>query len=90
MTAEQVEQYIREDLGMEPRHDCIALADAITDTSLDMDHDECELMYLLLENRPIDALYTHSYGFHTANGRAIIERIQDYYYEYESGNYFCS
>tara|TARA_R100001530_G_C4249795_1_gene137554 strand:- start:206 stop:478 length:273 start_codon:yes stop_codon:yes gene_type:complete len=90
MTGEQVEKYIREDLGMEPRHDCMALADAITDTSLDMDHDEYELMYLLLENRPIDALYTHSYGFHTANGRGIIERIQNYYYEYESGNYFCS
>ena len=90
MTGEQVEKYIREDLGMEPRHDCMALADAITDTSLDMDHDEYELMYLLLENRPIDALHTHSYGFHTANGRGIIERIQDYYYEYESGNYFCS
>ena len=90
MIGEQVEKYIREDLGMEPRHDCMALADAITDTSLDMDHDECELMYLLLENRPIDALHTHSYGFHTANGRSIIERIQDYYYEYESGNYFCS
>ena len=90
MTGEQVEKYIREDLGMEPRHDCMALVDAITDVSLDMDHDECELMYLLLENRPIDALHTHSYGFHTANGRGIIERIQDYYYEYESGNYFCS
>ena len=90
MTGEQVEKYIREDLGMEPRHDCMALADAITDVSLDMDYDECELMYLLLENRPIDALNTHSYGFHTSNGRGIIERIKSYYYEYESGNYFCS
>jgi|TARA_R100001460_G_scaffold104258_1_gene149914 hypothetical protein len=86
MTAEQVEQYIREDLGMEPRHDCYALAQAITDTSMDMDHDENELMYLLLENKPINSLMTHSYGFHTANGRGIIERIKSYYYEYESVN----
>jgi hypothetical protein len=84
MTAEQVEKYIRKDLGMTPRHDCHALAQAITDISLDMDYDECELMYLLLENRPIDALYTHSYGFHTRNGREIINRIKDYYYEYKS------
>ncbi len=84
MTALQVEKYIRKDLGMTPRHDCHALAQAITDISLDMDYDECELMYLLLENRPIDALHTHSYGFHTANGRGIINRIQEYYYEYES------
>ena len=86
MTALQVEKYIRKDLGMTPRHDCHALAQAITDISLDMDYDECELMYLLLENRPIDALHTHSYGFHTANGRGIINRIQEYYYEYESAN----
>ena len=83
MTALQVEKYIRKDLGMEPRHDCYALAQAITNTSMDMDYDECELMYLLLENRPIDALYTHSYGFHTASGREIINNIKEKYYEYE-------
>ena len=84
MTGKQVEGYIKYTLQMTPRHDCHALAQAITDASLDMDYDECELMYLLLENRPIDALHTHSYGFHTANGRGIIERIKEYYYEYES------
>ena len=86
MTALQVEKYIRKDLGMTPRHDCHALAQAITDISLDMDYDECELMYLLLENRPIDALHTHSYGFHTANGRQIINNLQHKYYEYESAS----
>ena len=84
MTAKQVEGYIKYTLQKTPRHDCHALAMAITDISLDMDYDECELLYLLLENRPIDALHTHSYGFHTANGRGIIERIKEYYYEYES------
>ena len=74
------------DLGMIPRHDCYALADAITDMAKELDHDECELMYLLLENRPIDVLYTHSYGFHTANGREIINDLQHKYYEYESAN----
>jgi len=83
MTAEQVERYIKRDLGYNPRHDCHALAQAITDASFDMDWDECDLMYLLLENKPIVGLHTHSYGFHTANGRGIIERIKDYYYEYE-------
>ena len=29
MTEEQIEKYIREDLGYEPRHDCEALANAI-------------------------------------------------------------
>jgi len=86
MTAEQVEKYIREDLGMTPRHDCHALAEAISDIAYELEHDECELMYLLLENRPIDAIHTHSYGFHTANGRHIIETIKNKYYEYESAS----
>ncbi len=86
MTGKQVEKYIREDLSMTPRHDCYALADAITDMAEELDHDERELMYLLLENRPIDAIHTHSYDFHTANGRHIIETIKQKYYEYESAS----
>ena len=86
MTGKQVEKYIMKDLGMIPRHDCYALADAITDMAMELDHDECELMYLLLENRPINVLYTHSYGFHTANGREIINNLQHKYYEYESAS----
>ena len=86
MTGKQVEKYIMRDLGFIPRHDCYALADAITDMAKELDYDECELMYLLLENRPITALHTHSYGFHTANGREIINNLQHKYYEYESAS----
>ena len=86
MTGEQIEKYIREDLESEPRHNCEALADAITDMAEELEHDECELMYLLLENRPIVDLHTHSYGFHTANGRHIIQTLQNKYYEYESAS----
>jgi hypothetical protein len=84
MTGEQVEKYIREDLECEPQHDCEALANAVTEMSQQLAHDECELLYLLLENRPIDALHTHSYTFHTANGRYIIETLKEKYYEYEN------
>ena len=83
MTGEQVEKYIREDLGYEPRHDVYALADAITEISQEMDHDELELLQLLIENKPINSLMTHSYGFNTANGREIINNIKEKYYEYE-------
>jgi len=86
MTGKQVESYIKYTLQMTPRHDVDALADAITDMAEELDHDECDLLYLLLENRPIDAIHTHSYGFHTANGRYIINTIQEKYYEYESTN----
>ena len=86
MTAKQVEKYIREDLGYEPKHDCRALSYAINDVAEELQHDSYDLMRLLLANEPINSLMTHSYGFHTANGRFIIERIKENYYEYESTN----
>jgi len=86
MTGKQVKGYIEFTLQMTPRHDCDALAEAVTDMAAELEHDECDLLYLLLENRPIDAMHTHSYGFHTANGRHIIETIKEKYYEYESTN----
>ena len=52
----------------------VALAQA------EVDYDSFALMQLLLENKPINALHTHSYGFHTANGRSLIERMQETYY----------
>jgi len=86
MTGKQVEGYIKYTLQMTPRHDVHALADAVTDMAAELEYDESELLYLLLENRPIVDLHTHSYGFHTANGRHIIQTLQEKYYEYESTN----
>ena len=89
MTGKEVEKYIMGDLGCEPRHDCEALAAAITEMARELEIKECkyitglELMELLLSNKPINSLMTHSYGFHTANGRGIINKIKDYYYEKE-------
>ena len=83
MTATQITNYLVNEYG-ECRHDAYALAEAINQTQQDMDYeDEWDLFHLLVENKPINALHTHSYGFHTRNGRGIIERIKSYYYEYE-------
>ena len=81
MTGEQIENYITTQLECKPRHNCEALAEAINHIAEEVDHDAFELMRLLLENKPIDALHTHSYGFHTANGRSLIEGMQNAYYE---------
>ncbi len=86
MTGKQIEKYIREELDSEPKHDCEALSEAINDVAYEIEFDSFRIMQLLLENKPIDALHTHSYGFHTSNGREIINAIQDKYYEYESTN----
>ena len=81
MTGTEIKNYLTNEYG-ECRHDAYAMAEAINQTQQDMDHpDEWDLFHLLIENKPIPSLYTHSYGVHTANGRGIIERIKNYYYE---------
>jgi replication initiation and membrane attachment protein DnaB len=84
MTGKQVEGYIKYTLQKTPRHDVNALASAVTDMAEELEYDAFELLQLLLENKPIDAIHTHSYGFHTANGRHIIEQIKEKYYEYDA------
>jgi replication initiation and membrane attachment protein DnaB len=86
MTGKQVEGYIKYNLQMKPRHNVDALASAVTDMAEELEYDAFELLQLLIENKPIDAIHTHSYGFHTANGRHIIETIKEKYYEYESAS----
>jgi len=86
MTGKQVEGYIKYNLQMKPRHNVDALASAVTDMAEELEYDAFELLQLLIENKPIDAIHTHSYGFHTANGRYIIDAIKERYYEYESTN----
>jgi hypothetical protein len=81
ITGEQIENYITTQLECKPRHNCEALAVAINHIADEVDYDSFALMQLLLENKPIDALHTHSYGFHTANGRSLIEGMQNAYYE---------
>ena len=82
MVGKEVKKYIREDFGYIPRHDCEALAAAITEMAEEIDANERELMELLLNNKPINSLMTHSYGFHTRNGRTIINNLKGKYYEY--------
>jgi len=81
MTGEQIEDYIINELDSKPRHNCMALAEAINHIAAEVEYDSFALMQLLLENRPINALHTHSYGFHTANGRSLVEGMQNAYYE---------
>ena len=81
ITGEQIENYITTQLECKPRHNCEALAVAINHIADEVEYDSFALMQLLLENKPIDALHTHSFGFHTRNGRSIIEAMQNTYYE---------
>ena len=81
ITSEQIENYIVNELNSKPKHNLEAVAVAINHIADEVEYDPFALMQLLLENKPIDALHTHSYGFHTRNGRSIIEAMQNTYYE---------
>ena len=81
LEGEQIKDYIINELDSEPRHNCEALAEAINHIAAEVEYSAFELMRLLLENEPIDALHTHSYGFHTSNGRSLIEGMQNTYHE---------
>ena len=81
MNKQEVEQYIREDLGSVPRHDCEALANASKQTAMEIESTPWDVLQLVLENKPISDFYTHSYGFHTRVGREIINLFESNYYE---------
>ena len=83
LTSKKVKDYFTWRCASELRHcpDCIALA--CNDIAEELSYNAKDLMKLLFFNDPIPSLHTHSYGFHTATGRNIIETLKDKYYEYE-------
>ena len=89
LTREKVEKYFKSRTNEELRHcpECIALACNEMmrkfNNEFNGELDAKDLMKLLFFNDPIPSLHTHSYGFHTATGRNIIETLKMKYYEYE-------
>ena len=83
MNKQDVENYIKIDLGSIPRHDCEALANASKQTAKEIESTAWEVLQFVLENKPISGFYTHSYGFHTRLGREIIELFESNYNSYE-------
>ena len=63
-----------------------AIAAACNDIAEDnvLNVEPLDYMRLLFFNDPIKNMFTHSYGFHTATGRAIIEQLKSRYYEHKS------
>ena len=68
----------------ECRHCPDSLAFAANEAAYEFNHDNAmDLFKLLVDNTPIPSMFTHSYGFHTATGRNIIETMKEFYYENE-------
>ena len=86
ITTNDVTEYITEELGMKPRHNTEAIAEACNEMSMIHEVEANDIMRLILANEPIPTMYTHSYGFHTANGRGLIDEFKLLYNEYNEYN----
>ena len=89
LTAQKVRDYMSYRATDELNHCPEAIAKICNDMASDnySTHfakapDALDYMRLLFFNDPIPQLHTHSYGFHTSTGRAIIEQLKALYYEY--------
>ena len=63
---------------------CNDMANEYADTDFAKAADALDYLRLLFFNDPIKGMFTHSYGFHTATGRALIEKLQARYYEHKT------
>ena len=88
MTSKEVEKYIKEELGCEPRHDVDAIADAADELAYLYSNSTTtkQIVEFMLADKQIPTLYTHSYGFHTRSGRRVREMFTEYYNSYVRNN----
>jgi hypothetical protein len=91
LTSKKVKDYMSYRTDEDIRHCPEAIAAACNDMAEDNygNHFEkavkpIDYMKLLFFNDPIKSMFTHSYGFHTRTGRAIIEQLKSRYYEHKS------
>ena len=90
LTSKKVKDYMSYRTSENIRHCPEAIAAACNDMAEDNygSHfaeaaEPLDYMRLLFFNDPIKGMFTHSYGFHTRTGRAIIEQLKSRYYEHK-------
>lgn len=85
MTIKQMKKYFN-DNSLKIRHDLKAFKYSINKISKELKTDSKDIFLLIVENKPVLNLYTHSYNFHTRAGREIINNFKYYYYNYLENN----
>ena len=83
ITLKTINKYFK-DNDFTPRHNLKAIKKAINTLNKEVETDAYLLFLLIVENKPIDNLYTHSYNFHTNNGRYLIDSFKSYYNEFNN------
>jgi len=81
ITLKTINKYFK-DNNLEARHNLKAFKKAINTLNKEVQTDSFDLFLLIVENRSIDGMYTHSYGFHTSNGRYLINSFTSLYHKF--------
>jgi len=82
ITLKTIKNYFKEN-DFTPRHNLKGIKKAINLLNKEVKTDSYDLFMLIVENQPIDSMHTHSYGFHTSNGRYLIDTFAGYYTQFE-------
>ena len=80
LTLLQINKWFKQN-DFKPIHNLKAVKKAINKLNKEVQINGFDLFLLIVENKPIEKLNTHSYGFHTSNGRYLINTFE-YYYNY--------
>lgn len=80
LTTKTAIEYINHNYGR-PRHNVEYLVKACKAVARAEELDAVDLFFLLIENKPVPNVHTHSYGFHTNAGRHLIDSMQGKYYQ---------
>ena len=78
LTERGIERYLTERYGV-VRHDVSKLMKASRAVAKRHGCKPIEVFHFMIENEPIDGLYTHSYGFNTRLGRHIKDEFTQKY-----------
>lgn len=80
LTEKGAYNYLYDNYG-KVRHNMNAMVSACRTIGREYGVTPLKVFHFIVEQEPIEELYTHSYGFNTSNGRALREEFEGYYYE---------
>jgi len=75
LTTKQAENYIYYHYGY-LKHDIKKLVKASRETAKQYNCTPLQMFFFMIEKKPINQLYTHSYGFNTSKGREIKQEFE--------------
>jgi len=80
LTQKFAENYIYYNYGY-LKHDIKQIVKASRETAKKYNCSPLDIFFFIIDDEQIRKLYTHSYGFHTSEGREVKQTFRNNYYE---------